>query len=49
MVAKVEVKEPIEGLCDYKEVYTMLPMLGGQTEANARYLKRKLQAVWIAK
>ncbi len=32
-VAKMEVKEPIEGLCNPKEVYALLPMLQGQEEA----------------
>lgn len=33
MVAKVEVKEPIPGLCNSKDVYTLLAMFGGQKEA----------------
>ena len=33
LVAKVEVKEPIEGLCNYKEVYSLLPMFGNQVIA----------------
>ena len=32
-VAKVEVKEPIQGLCSSKDVYTLLPMFGDQKEA----------------
>jgi len=32
-VAKVEVKEPIQGLCNDKEVYTLFPMFGDQKEA----------------
>src|SRR5688500_10743171 len=32
-VAKVEVKEPIKGLCDSKEVYSLLPMFGDQKQA----------------
>ena len=31
-VAKMEVKEPIEGLCNSKDVYALLPMLQGQEE-----------------
>jgi hypothetical protein len=32
-VAKVEVKEPVKGLCKEKEVYALLPMFGNQKEA----------------
>jgi hypothetical protein len=32
-VAKLEVKEPIPGLCDEKEVYSMFPGFKGQEEA----------------
>ena len=32
-VARMEVKEPIPGLCDEKEVYVMLPSFKGQVEA----------------
>jgi DNA-binding protein YbaB len=33
MVAKVEMKENIEGICDNKNVYTLFPMFGDQVEA----------------
>jgi len=33
LVAKVEVKEPIQGLCNTKEVYSPLPGLNGQKQA----------------
>ena len=32
-IAKMEVKEPIEGICDEKEVYALFPMFDGQEEA----------------
>lgn len=32
-VARTEIKEKIEGLCDSKNVYAMLPMFKGQKEA----------------
>lgn len=32
-VATVEIKEPIEGICNDKEVYALFPMLDGQVEA----------------
>lgn len=44
-VATMEVKEPIEGICNAKEVYALFPMLDGQKEAicpvsEAEILKR---------
>lgn len=33
MVAKVQMKENIEGICDNKNVYTLFPMFGDQVEA----------------
>ena len=33
LVAKMEIKEPIEGLCNEKEVYALFPMFGDQDEA----------------
>lgn len=44
-VAKMEVKEPIEGICNEKEVYVLFPMFEGQVEAicpvsNDEILKR---------
>jgi hypothetical protein len=33
-VARLEVKEPIPGVCNNKEVYNMLPMFKGQEEAK---------------
>ena len=32
-VATVEIKEPIEGICNEKEVYALFPMFDGQVEA----------------
>jgi DNA-binding protein YbaB len=33
MVAKVEIKEKIDGICDSKNVYALFPMFGDQAEA----------------
>ena len=33
MVAKVEIKEKIDGICDVKNVYSLFPMFGDQKEA----------------
>jgi hypothetical protein len=33
MVARVEMKKKIEGICDSKNVYTLFPMFGDQKEA----------------
>jgi DNA-binding protein YbaB len=33
MVAKVEIKEKIDGICDSKNVYALFPMFGDQVEA----------------
>jgi hypothetical protein len=33
LVARVEIKENIDGVCDIKNVYTLLPMFGDQKEA----------------
>ena len=33
-VARMQVDEPIEGICDEKEVYALFPMLNGQIEAE---------------
>lgn len=41
-VAKMEVKEPIEGLCNDKEVYALLPMLKGQEEAVCPVTKENI-------
>ncbi len=32
-VARAEIKEKIEGICDIKNVYTLFPMFGDQVEA----------------
>ena len=32
-VAKMEIKEPIEGICDINNVYALFPMFEGQKEA----------------
>lgn len=34
MVAKMEVKEPIEGICNNEEVYAIIPGLSNQKEAK---------------
>jgi hypothetical protein len=34
MVAKVEMKENIDGICDNKNVYSLFPMFGDQVEAE---------------
>ncbi|HRG10698.1 MAG TPA: hypothetical protein PLJ08_19135 [Cyclobacteriaceae bacterium] len=41
-VAKMEVKEPIDGLCNDKEVYALLPMLKGQEEAVCPVTKEQI-------
>jgi len=41
-VAKVEVKEPIPGLCNDKEVYTMFPTFKGQEEAKCPVSKDEI-------
>jgi len=41
-VAKMEVKEPIPGICDDKEVYALFPMFEGQVEAVAPVTKDEL-------
>jgi Gram-negative bacterial TonB protein C-terminal len=33
LVAKVEIKEKIDGICDIRNVYTLFPMFGDQIEA----------------
>ncbi len=33
LVAKAEIKDKIDGICDNKNVYTLLPMFGDQVEA----------------
>jgi hypothetical protein len=33
MVARAEIKEKIEGICDIKNVYSLFPMFGDQVEA----------------
>lgn len=33
MVARAEIKDKIDGICDIKNVYTLLPMFGDQVEA----------------
>ena len=41
-VAKMEVKEPIEGICDENEVYALFPMLDGQEEAVCPVSKEEI-------
>jgi hypothetical protein len=41
-VAKVEVREPIQGLCNDKEVYTLFPMFGDQKEAVCPLSKEEI-------
>lgn len=47
-VAKLEVKEPIEGVCNDKEVYALFPMFDGQQEAvcplSKEAVRKKLNA-----
>ena len=33
IVAKLEITEPIEGICNQEEVYSLFPMFGGQVKA----------------
>jgi hypothetical protein len=42
-VAKLEVKEPIEGVCNDKEVYALFPMFDGQEEAICPLSKEAVQ------
>ena len=53
-VAKMEIKEPIAGLCSAKDVYVMFPGFKGQTEAecpvkNDEILRRLDSAVTFLK
>ncbi|OIQ27208.1 MAG: hypothetical protein BM564_13015 [Bacteroidetes bacterium MedPE-SWsnd-G2] len=41
-VATMEVKEPIEGICNAKEVYALFPMLDGQEEAICPISKEEI-------
>jgi len=41
-VATMEVKEPIEGICNEKEVYALFPMLDGQEEAICPVSKEEI-------
>lgn len=41
-VAKMEVKEPIEGICDANEVYALFPMMDGQDEAICPVSKEEI-------
>lgn len=41
-VAKLEVKEPIPGLCNDKEVYALFSMLSGQEEAKCPLTKGEI-------
>lgn len=41
-IATMEVSEPIEGLCNYEEVYALFPMFGGQKEAVCPISKQEL-------
>lgn len=42
-VAKVEIKEPVKGLCNDKEVYTLFPMFGDQKEAVCPVTNEEIQ------
>lgn len=42
-VAKMEIKEPITGLCNEKEVYALLPMFTGQREAACPVMNETIQ------
>ena len=41
-VAKMEVKEPIEGICNENEVYALFPMFDGQEEAVCPVSKKEI-------
>lgn len=41
-VAKMEVKEPIEGICDPNEVYALFPMFEGQEKAICPISKNEI-------
>jgi len=43
-VARLEVKEPIPGVCNNKEVYNLLPMFKGQEEASCPVTKDEILA-----
>jgi hypothetical protein len=43
MVAKVEIKKPIPGVCNYKEVYSLFPMFGDQKEAVCPVTEEEIQ------
>jgi hypothetical protein len=42
-IATMEVKEPIEGLCDQKTVYVMLPGIKGHQEAKCAVSEEEIQ------
>jgi len=44
-VAKAEIKEDIPGLCDKRNVYTMLPMFDGQEEAVCTMKKTEIEKI----
>ncbi|MFL5766004.1 MAG: hypothetical protein ACJ77K_18815 [Bacteroidia bacterium] len=43
LVAKMEVKEDIPGLCDKNEVYALIPSFKGQVEAACPVTKEEIQ------
>jgi hypothetical protein len=42
MVATVEMKEEVKGICDHKKVYAIFPMFGGQKEALCNVSKEEI-------
>src|SRR5262245_21573032 len=44
LVARVEMKENLEGICDNKNVYTLFPMFGDQVEAVCSVPDTAIQA-----
>jgi len=43
MVATVEMKEEVKGICDHKKVYAIFPMFGGQKEAVCNMSKEDIR------
>ena len=41
-VAKMEIKEPISGLCSEKDVYALIPGLKGQVQAQCQLTKEQI-------
>jgi hypothetical protein len=43
-VAKLQLDEPVEGICDMKEIYALFSMLDGQVEASCPLPEDKIAA-----